>query len=410
MAEPALELRLLRATNDARLARWKPVDPAFEIAHTQDGDMVRRADGAAFASAAFDVDATYTPLPKDYAPFSPFGDRVHCAAAVGVSGSGGTLPHLERIQQSFGPGHDVSQIKAHVGGAAAEASEAIGASAYVGTQPADDNSEANVAQAKHAAPTTSTTTTDAVVQRAGPAIPIAIWLGKAVAATTIDAFIDAAIATILALPTPGALDNVVNFLVNLVPGLGEAKKVKKAGKLIKIVDDIVDVVKDMKRLNIPGAAALAKNLSRESGKLKNALTNAKLDDAKAIFQRMLGYLREAQIASKVRGKGDDLLALGMQKVGTKKLLTDIDVVFKQGDEVIFGQVKAGKAANFGRDSGRGAEFENQARRTVEAARDYGDEYQSITRVKYFVDDISDEAREFLQGLNIEVVNNQSFLH
>ncbi len=57
-------------------------------------------------------------------------DDVHAAAAHGISGSGGALPHLEQIQASFGPEHDVSHIQAHVGGAAAEGSAAMGAQAY----------------------------------------------------------------------------------------------------------------------------------------------------------------------------------------------------------------------------------------------------------------------------------------
>ncbi len=55
---------------------------------------------------------------------------VHEAAAAGVSGSGGALPHLEQIQAAFGPEHDVSGVRAHVGGPAATASEQIGARAY----------------------------------------------------------------------------------------------------------------------------------------------------------------------------------------------------------------------------------------------------------------------------------------
>lgn len=51
------------------------------------------------------------------------------AAAHGVASGGGPLPHLDAIQRSFGP-HDVTSISAHVGGAAKEASEAIGAHAY----------------------------------------------------------------------------------------------------------------------------------------------------------------------------------------------------------------------------------------------------------------------------------------
>ncbi|WP_428262993.1 eCIS core domain-containing protein [Haliangium sp.] len=57
-------------------------------------------------------------------------EHVHSAAAAGVSGSGGLLPHSERIQRSFGPTYDLSQVHAHVGEAAAKACEAIGASAY----------------------------------------------------------------------------------------------------------------------------------------------------------------------------------------------------------------------------------------------------------------------------------------
>ena len=61
------------------------------------------------------------------------GDRdpgaVHAEAARGVRGSGGPLPHQAQIQRAFGA-HDVSGVQAHVGGAAAQASEAMGAEAY----------------------------------------------------------------------------------------------------------------------------------------------------------------------------------------------------------------------------------------------------------------------------------------
>ena len=55
--------------------------------------------------------------------------QVHQAAAHGLSGSGGSLPHLAAIQKAFGH-HDVSGVQAHVGGRAEEASAAIGARAY----------------------------------------------------------------------------------------------------------------------------------------------------------------------------------------------------------------------------------------------------------------------------------------
>ena len=56
--------------------------------------------------------------------------EVHAAAARGIEGPATALPFVAEIQRSFGPDHDVSGVKAHVGGAAAEATAAMGASAY----------------------------------------------------------------------------------------------------------------------------------------------------------------------------------------------------------------------------------------------------------------------------------------
>jgi Domain of unknown function (DUF4157) len=51
-------------------------------------------------------------------------------AQAGVRDGGGSLPHLDTIQRSFGPAHDLSAVSAHQGGDAASASAAIGAKAY----------------------------------------------------------------------------------------------------------------------------------------------------------------------------------------------------------------------------------------------------------------------------------------
>jgi outer membrane protein OmpA-like peptidoglycan-associated protein len=51
------------------------------------------------------------------------------AAQQGISGRSGQLPHLDLIQSSFGR-HDVSQVKAHVGGEAAAAAQSMRAQAY----------------------------------------------------------------------------------------------------------------------------------------------------------------------------------------------------------------------------------------------------------------------------------------
>lgn len=56
-------------------------------------------------------------------------DEVQTIAAQGVAGPGDALPHLDTIQRSFGD-HDVSGIRAHIGGEAASAAQSIGAAAY----------------------------------------------------------------------------------------------------------------------------------------------------------------------------------------------------------------------------------------------------------------------------------------
>ncbi len=57
------------------------------------------------------------------------GPDAHEVAAYGMAGAGNTLPFLDQIQRAFGH-HDVSGVRAHIGGRAGEASSALGASAY----------------------------------------------------------------------------------------------------------------------------------------------------------------------------------------------------------------------------------------------------------------------------------------
>src|ERR1700704_4430124 len=54
-------------------------------------------------------------------------EGAHDAAARGVASPTTSLPFADQIQSSFGPGHDVSNIQAHVGG---DSASAMGASAY----------------------------------------------------------------------------------------------------------------------------------------------------------------------------------------------------------------------------------------------------------------------------------------
>ena len=63
--------------------------------------------------------------PESLAP-----DVVHEVAQQGVSGTGTTLPFHDQIQAAFGEQHDLTNVQAHIGGAAADASATIGAEAY----------------------------------------------------------------------------------------------------------------------------------------------------------------------------------------------------------------------------------------------------------------------------------------
>ena len=55
--------------------------------------------------------------------------QVHQTAAKGLSGSGGRMPHGDKIQAAFG-GHDVSGVQAHADAASSAANEQMGSQAY----------------------------------------------------------------------------------------------------------------------------------------------------------------------------------------------------------------------------------------------------------------------------------------
>jgi hypothetical protein len=103
------------AAPQARSAAEWTDDPQIDAAHR--GLTALSARDQAAVQARGDVDA------EDPA-------AVHGAAAAGVSGTGSALPYFDRIQAAFGGGHDLSGVRAHVGGDAGVASEQIGAQAY----------------------------------------------------------------------------------------------------------------------------------------------------------------------------------------------------------------------------------------------------------------------------------------
>ena len=251
--------------------------------------------------------------------------------------------------------------------------------------------------------------TTAVVA-AVPLIPIAVWIGKAAAATTIDAFIDYGIAALTGTPPPGALGHVGNFLSNLIPGLGEAKKLKKIAKFVDVLDNIATVAKALNK--IPGGTRLVNEVGQHIANLKKAVQAGDLQAAKGIFNNVLGKLREAQVATRLQSNGATVEHLGrkLKDTVTGQVLTDIDVVTREGGQLVFNQVKGGKnALNFTTGSNSWDRFARQAEATFKGAQQNG------AKVTYYVDDISAEARQHLEDLSsqykvsLEIKNNGEFL-
>ncbi len=73
-SNPISRLAFRRNPDDSRTRRWKPIDNSFQIVYENLEEFVTRKDGRTFTQVSFALTPTYTQLPKDYAPFSPYSD------------------------------------------------------------------------------------------------------------------------------------------------------------------------------------------------------------------------------------------------------------------------------------------------------------------------------------------------
>lgn len=112
------------APGEAPVQRKAASPGPVQRAARRDGALDAAMDAAHRGGAALgDVQARGNVAAED-------PEAVRRTAAAGVSGGGGALPHMDRIQAAFGTAHDLGGVRAHVGGNAAEASAQIGATAY----------------------------------------------------------------------------------------------------------------------------------------------------------------------------------------------------------------------------------------------------------------------------------------
>lgn len=147
----------------AQAAREVPDEASPGAPDPGDADAAEAGEGnevAANENAATEPPAAAVVQRKQTSEPGLTDERVVATAAAGVEGASAPLPHLDAIQESFGR-HDVTGVRAQIGGDGTAAAGAIGAEAYaVGDRAAFASSAPDLYTAAHEA-------THIVQQRAG---------------------------------------------------------------------------------------------------------------------------------------------------------------------------------------------------------------------------------------------------
>jgi hypothetical protein len=71
---PVKQLTFKSSPNNSRSTRWVATENEYAIFYQGSVEYIRRKDGGNFTHVTFILTPTYTSLPKEYAPFSPFTD------------------------------------------------------------------------------------------------------------------------------------------------------------------------------------------------------------------------------------------------------------------------------------------------------------------------------------------------
>ena len=129
--------------NHANVVRVAFRPDRFQEPKTMAVAQRKESDGAAMAPAGADGSSA---APAGASVVEPFS----FATGPAVAGGGDQLPHYDTIQRSFGA-HDVSGVRAHVGGAAAEGARGLGAIAYATGNDVAFASTPDLATAAHEA-------------------------------------------------------------------------------------------------------------------------------------------------------------------------------------------------------------------------------------------------------------------
>jgi len=71
---PVKHITFQRSPDNSRVSRWVAKSSDFKIINKDNYETIIRVDGKPFTKVEFQLTPTYIPLPKEYAPFSPFSD------------------------------------------------------------------------------------------------------------------------------------------------------------------------------------------------------------------------------------------------------------------------------------------------------------------------------------------------
>ena len=220
-------------------------------------------------------------------------------------------------------------------------------------------------------------------------IPVIIaWLVKAGGKTFLDAGVEIALGYVTGIP-PTGWTHGTNFLTNLVPGLGEAKTVKKIYR-------ITSAIKRLSKIsNLKGGSKLFKDLSNHTDKIINAFKAGDKSGLDKYLASWVGNLYEARLAARfsgsvrmlgARAKGlSDEFGVAIDKLKSKMTRTkgnlEIDLLRKDGDSFILGQAKASdisKVQSFGGWNGK-----SQFLDTLDVAKEIGESTGKSVKVEYY---------------------------
>lgn len=233
---------------------------------------------------------------------------------------------------------------------------------------------------------------------------ILIWLGQGAAQTVPDALIGTILAQLTGVPY-GWLDRAIDFGLNLIPGVGQLDTAKKLAKVGEAIDKIIDTARLAEKLprGLVGRADAAANAIRTTwGQFQDQVLSGNITQAGTTWGKLIGQIREVQVVGKIADRGAVIEDIG-KKFKVPGGNREFDVIFREGSEKVFGEVKTGGVMTLGRGSDR-------FQRTVDnfvAQRDFAASQGAGFRV--YADDISADMRQALESRGIGVILNGDLL-